>query len=55
MEKRYYSRCMYGNYIPSDFKASWSVLKKSGTSYQPRRKNALCGVKNYLYLNNRPL
>lgn len=34
MEKRYYSRCMYGNYIQSDFKASGSVLKKSGTSYR---------------------
>lgn len=44
MEKRYYSRCMYGNYIPSDFKASGSVLKKSGTSYRFGSKSLLVGV-----------
>ena len=50
MEKRYYSRCMYGNYIPSDFKASGSVLEKSGPSYQPRRKIALAGISVLLLL-----
>lgn len=44
MEKRYYSRCMYGNYIPSDFKASGGVLKKSGTSYRFGSKSLLVGA-----------
>ena len=44
MEKRYYSRCMYDNYIQSDFKASGSVLKKSGTSYRFGNKSLLVGA-----------
>ena len=44
MEKRYYSRCMYGNYIQSDFKASGSVLKKSGPSYRSLTKVFCMGL-----------
>ena len=50
MDKRYYSRCMYGNYIPSDFKASGSVLKKSGTSYHFRKESALVVISMLLVL-----
>lgn len=50
MEKRYYSRCMYGNYIQSDFKASGSVLKKSGTSYRFRKESALVVISMLLVL-----
>lgn len=50
MEKRYYSRCMYGNYIQSNFKASGSVLKKSGTSHCFGRKSALVVISMLLVL-----
>ena len=50
MDKRYYSRCMYGNYIPSDFKASRSVLKKSGTSYRFGSKSLLVVISMLLVL-----
>lgn len=34
MEKRFYSRCMYGNYKRDDFSHSGALSEKSGTSYQ---------------------
>lgn len=34
MEKRFYSRCMYGNYKRDDFSLSGALSEKSGTSYQ---------------------
>ena len=44
MEKRYYSRCMYGNYKRDDFSHSGALSEKSGTSYHFRSKKTLVGA-----------
>lgn len=44
MEKRYYSRCMYGNYKRYDFSHSGTLSEKSGTSYHFGRKKTLVGA-----------
>lgn len=44
MEKRYYSRCLYGNYKRGDFKPLERFSTQSGPSYHPRRKNVLAGA-----------
>lgn len=43
MEKRYYSRCMYGNYKRDDFSHSGTLSEKSGTSYHFGSKKTLVG------------
>jgi len=44
MEKRYYSRCIYGNYKRDDFSSSGALSEKSGTSYHFGSKKALVGA-----------
>ena len=44
MEKRYYSRCIYGNYRRDDFSRSGALSEKSGTSYHFGSKKALVGA-----------
>lgn len=44
MEKRYYSRCMYGNYKRDDFSHSGAISEKSGTSYHFGSKKTLVGA-----------
>ena len=50
MEKRYYSRCLYGGYERSDFRPSEGFSGKSWTSSHPRRKNAAVAISILLVL-----
>lgn len=50
MEKRYYSRCLYGGYERSDFRPSEGFSGKSWTSSHPRRKNAAAAISILLVL-----
>lgn len=50
MEKRYYSRCMYGGYEQSDFKPSEAVSEKSWRSNRPKKKNAIAAISVLLLL-----
>lgn len=50
MEKRYYSRCLYGGYERSDFRPSEDFSGKSWTSSHPRRKNAAAAISMLLVL-----
>lgn len=50
MEKRYYSRCLYGGYGRSDFRPSEGFSGKSWTSSHPRRKSAAAAISMLLVL-----
>lgn len=50
MEKRFYSRCMYGNYKRDDFSLSGAVSKKSWISNHSKLKKALVGISMLLVL-----
>lgn len=50
MEKRYYSRCLYGGYERSDFRPSEGFSGKSWTSSHPRRKNTAAAISMLLVL-----
>ena len=50
MEKRYYSRCLYGGYERSDFRPSEGFSGKSWTSSHPRRKSAAAAISMLLVL-----
>lgn len=50
MEKRYYSRCLYGGYERSDFRPYEGFSGKSWTSSHPRRKSAAAAISMLLVL-----